>query len=37
MVELPPVLHALGGRAIDGQFAQILDEAGWFTLGRKRN
>ena len=35
VVKLLPVAHAFRRRAIDGQFAEILDEAGWFTHGRK--
>src|SRR6478736_3319959 len=33
VVEFLPVAHALGRRAVGGQFAQVLDEAGWFTHG----
>ena len=30
-VKLLPVLDALRWRAVDGQFAQILDETGWLS------
>src|SRR6478736_4512101 len=33
VVEFLPVAHALGRRAVGGKFAQVLDEAGWFTHG----
>jgi hypothetical protein len=35
MVELLPVFDALGWRAIDRKLAQVLDEASWFTHGRR--
>jgi hypothetical protein len=31
VMELLPVVDALRRSAIDGQFAEILDEAGWFA------
>jgi hypothetical protein len=36
VVKLFPVFHPLGRRAIDGQFAQVFDEASWFTHGSWR-
>jgi hypothetical protein len=33
VVELLPVAHALRGRAVDRQFAQVLDESGWLSHG----
>ena len=33
MMKLLPVAHAFGGRAIDGQFAQIFDESSWLSHG----
>jgi hypothetical protein len=35
-MKLIPVAHALLGRAIDGQFAQVLNEASWFSHGEKK-
>lgn len=33
LVKFLPVAHAFGGRAIDRQFAQVIDESGWLSHG----